>query len=171
MRILPLVSIEQILPTLAVLIGAGWILFNYFVGRTHRPRVQLHVSVERVAVDGLEYLIVKTELNNVGLARVKIDNGGCFVRIFAHKPLKRYEFVMDPKWEEQSIVDLFKDQHWVEPNGSLIDQQLVVIPDLADRFLRVLTHVESTKWLWRKVAWNSYAVVGRLGPVEVAEGN
>lgn len=64
------------------------------------------------------------------------------------------------KSAELAFFDLYKDQHWVEPNGLLIDQQLVAVPGLADRFLRVWAHVESPT-----VAWNAYAIAGHLAPI------
>jgi hypothetical protein len=57
---------SKVLTSLAIILGGGWVLFNYFAGRTHRPRLQLRVSGERVVRNGLEYLLVKTELSNVG---------------------------------------------------------------------------------------------------------
>jgi hypothetical protein len=67
---------------------------------------------------------------------------------------RRTEFVIEPNWEVLSAFDLFHDQQWVEPNGLLTDQQLIALPGLSARFLKVWAHVESTK-----VAWNAEAVV------------
>ena len=148
---------------LAVLIGGVWVLINYLRGRTHKPRLQLRVYAERAFRDGLEYLIIRNELRNVGLSRVKIVHDGCSVAVCAHRLPKKVESVMEPKWEEPAFFDLYKDQNWVEPNGLLLDQQLVAVPGLADRFLRVWAHVESAK-----VAWNAYAIAGHVAPIGLA---
>jgi hypothetical protein len=151
--------------TLAFLAGGSWALFNYAAGRIHRPRLRLSISVERVAEDGIEYLIVKTELNNVGLAKAVLISDGCCVKLDAHRPLRKFPFALEPEWEELTTLDVFKAQQWVEPSGALIDSQLIAVPGLKSRFLRVSSHVElKNKVLWSKhaVALNANAVAGRI---------
>jgi hypothetical protein len=145
------------LKALAVLLGGFWVLLNYYRGRIHTPHLQLRVFPERVLRDEEEYLMIKTELSNVGLSRVDVVNRGCIVTISAHRLPKKVDFVMEPKWEELANLDLYKSQEWVEPSGLLIDSQVVPLPGLADRFLRVWVHFETTA-----VALNSSAVVAPL---------
>jgi hypothetical protein len=109
-------TISKLLTDLAIVFGGGWVLYNYLTGRTHKSRVQLRVSGERIFRDGLEYLLVRTELSNVGLARVKLAKG-CTMTVYAHLLPRRTEFVIEPNWEVLSAFDLFHDQQWVEPNG------------------------------------------------------
>jgi len=61
---------------------------------------------------------------------------------------------MQPRWDPQGVFELFVDQQWVEPSGLLTDQQLVALPGLEARFLKVWAHVES-----KNVAWNAIAVI------------
>jgi hypothetical protein len=150
-------TISKLLTDLAIVFGGGWVLYNYLAGRTHRPRLQLRVSGERVLRDGQEYLIVKTELSNVGLARVELVNEGCATRVYADDQLEATEFVTEPNWIKLAAFDLFRDQKWVEPSGLLIDQQLIAVPGLNGKFLKVWAHVES-----KRVAWNAEAVVASL---------
>jgi hypothetical protein len=147
------------LKALAVLLGGFWVLLNYRRGRIHTPHLQLRVFAERVVRKEDEYLMIKTELSNVGLSRVDVVNEGCMVTIAGHRLPKKVEFVMEPRWEELANLDLYKDQGWVEPSGLLIDAQVVPLPGLADRFLRVWVHFETTT-----VALNSSAVVAPLPP-------
>jgi len=148
---------SKFLTSLAVLLGAGWVLFNYFAGRTHRPRLQLRVSGERVLRDGLEYLLVRAELSNVGLARVKLVNKGCVTTVFAHELPDPPPIVMKPKWRDPAEFDLFKDQQWVEPSGLLVDQQVIALPGLKTKFVKIWAHVES-----KRVAWNAESVIASL---------
>ena len=150
-------SVSKLLTDLAIVFGGGWVLYNFLVGRTHRSRVQLRVSGERILRDGHEYLLVKTDLSNVGLARVELVRDGCATRVYAHELPKAPKSVMKPRWEELPAFDLFRGQQWVEPSGLLTDQQLIAVPGLSDRFLKVWAHVESTK-----VAWNAEAVIAPL---------
>jgi hypothetical protein len=145
------------LKALAVLFGGLWVLLNYYRGRTHTPHLQLRVFAERVLREGDEYLMIKTELSNVGLSRVDVVNKGCIVTISGHRLPKKVEFVMEPRWEELANLDLYKNQEWVEPSGLLIDSQVVPLPGLARRFLRVWVHFETTT-----MALNSSAIVAPL---------
>lgn len=147
------------LKALAVVIGAAWVLMNYLRGRTHKPRLQLRVFAERVLRNKEEYLIVKTELSNVGLTRVDVRNDGCVITIYGHRLPKHLPIVMQPRWKELAHVDLYKDQKWVEPNGLLIDSNAVALPGLSDTFLKVWAHFEATT-----VALNATVVVPPLAP-------
>lgn len=139
---------------LAVAIGGWWVLFNYVRGRTHKSRLRLRVFAERAFLDAQEYLIITTELTNVGLSRVFVSTG-CHATVYADELLPRkLGIVMPPKWEELKSITLYEGQKWIEPNGLLNDQKLVAVPALADRFLKVWVHFESPA-----VGLNAYVVV------------
>ena len=150
-------TISKLLTDLAIVFGGGWVLYNYLAGRTHRARVQLRVSGERILRDGREYLLVKTDLSNVGLARVELVGDGCATTVYAHELPTAPKSVLEPEWQELPAFDLFRGQQWVEPSGLLTDQQLIAVPGLSGRFLKVWAHVES-----EKVAWNAEAVIAPL---------
>ncbi|HYM78336.1 MAG TPA: hypothetical protein VE377_20350 [Candidatus Dormibacteraeota bacterium] len=143
---------------LAAAAGGFWVVLNYFRGRTHKPRLQLRVAADRVPLDGVEYLIVKAELENVGLARVQLKHGGSHVTIFADETPRVVPFAWGSSWKQiEKRFPLLEDQQWVEPSSLVNDQILIAVPRFADRFIRVLAHAES-----EEVAWNAWYVVGRL---------
>ena len=157
--------VARLVTTFAILVGGSWALFNYVEGRIHRPRLRLSVSAERVGEDGIEYLIVKTMLDNVGIAKVELISDGCCVKLYAHCPLRKFPSPMEPDWEELTTLNLFKDQQWVEPSGILIDSQLIAVPGTKSRLLRVSSHVElqnKVAWGRHTVALNANAVTGRI---------
>jgi len=93
-------------------------------GRTHKQRLRLRVFANRMAGDELEYLTVRTELENVGLARVRIFPGPSIIKTFADQIPGRVTIPWVPAWEEltQSELVEYLDQrgpkpkeHWVEP--------------------------------------------------------
>ena len=138
-------------------VGGGWVLYNYRRSRTHKSRLQLRVSAERVMRERREYLLIKTELSNVGLARVNLVNKGCALRVFAGQVPTRVESAMEPKWRRLETFDVFLDQHWEEPSGLLVDHQVVALPNVSGEFLKVWAHVESAD-----VAWNANVVIAPL---------
>ena len=148
-------SLDIAIKALAAAAGAFWVILNYVRGRTHRPRLRLRVDADRVFHDGVEYLVVKTELENVGLARVRIQHQGSIVTIYADQTPRGIEFAWGSEWEELGTFDLLRDQEWVEPSGLLTDQLLIALPGLASRFIKVWAHARS-----EKVAWNASKVVG-----------
>jgi hypothetical protein len=151
--------IDAVTKVLAVLIGACWVLFNYYRGRTHKDRLRLSVSAERAFFGGLEYLIIKTELTNVGLSKVDVALG-CHLTIYVHLLPKKMESITEPRWNELRTIDLFGGQSWIEPNGLMMDQQLVAVPGVANRFLRVWAHFEAPE-----VGLNAY-FVARPNPAQ-----
>jgi hypothetical protein len=146
---------------LGALIAGLWVLMLYIRGRMHQPRLRLRVSVDRVPLDEIEYLIVKAELENVGLTRVEVMHGGSNVTIYADQVPKGIEFAWGSEWAQLGDrFELLKDQRWVEPSALITDQLLIGLPGQADRFIKVWAHVES-----QEVAWNASAVVGRVTEV------
>ena len=149
----------------ATLAGGLWVLMNYLRGRTHRPRLQLRVTADRIFRNDTEYLIVKAELENVGLARVEIMQKGCHVTIVSDDTPRPVPFLWGSDWKrideslplfEGQTEDRFpvlKDQNFVEPSSLVNDQILIAVPNVSDRFIRVLAHAES-----EEVAWNAIFV-------------
>ena len=151
--------LDATVKTLAAIAGALWVLMNYLRGRTHKPRLRLSVAADRVPLDGVEYLIIKAELENVGLSRVPIKHSGTHVTIFADKTPRGVPFPWGADWEKiEGRFPLLEDHEYLEPSSRVNDQQLIAVPGLADRFIRVLARAESEK----NVAWNAIFVVGRM---------
>ena len=145
------------LKELAILLGGCWVLMNYFRGRTHKALLQLRVVAERASREKDEFLILKTELNNVGQSKVELNHDGCAVTIFVQQPFERSESVWELSWKRLKTLRLYQDQQFVEPNGLLIDTHVVLLPALASNFLRVQARFESTTMVLR-----SFAVVAPL---------
>ena len=152
-------KLDLAIKIIATIVAALWALMNYVRGRTHQPRLRLRVSADRIPLDGLEYLIVKAELENVGQARVKIKREGSHVTIFSDDTPQGVPFAWGSGWNQiEDRFSLLEDQQWVEPSSLVNDQILIAVPGLDTRFIRVLAHAES-----EEVAWNASTIVGRVG--------
>ena len=156
----------------ATVVGAAWVFTNYVRGRTHKPRLRLRVSADRISRDGGEYLIVKAELENVGLARVEVKHQGCHVTIFVDDIPRPAPFLWGSGWkrvdeslpllngQKEDRFALLEDQNFVEPSSLVNDQILIAVPNVTERFIRVLAHAES-----EEVGWTAIAV---LSPQDAA---
>jgi hypothetical protein len=142
------------LQNLAVIVGGIWIGINYVLGRTHKNRVRLRVFAKRRSRNGDDFLVLKTELKNVGLSRVKVKHAGCSLTICVQLPYEQTEDVWELPWRELAPLELYKSQNFVEPNGLLIDTHVALLPRFPGSFVRVQARFESTQ-----VVLRSYAVV------------
>jgi hypothetical protein len=155
---------QKIVATAAYFAGACWVLWNYW--QTHTARVQFRISGQRMMRNGLEHLVIRAELSNVGLARVKLAPRRCAVDVYAHRLPRTVPMVMRPRWEKPiATLALFetKQRLYMEPNGLVTDELLVALPKLNERFLRIDGYVESHNVPWRRnVAWRSRVVLQPL---------
>jgi hypothetical protein len=143
---------------MATIVVGAWVWFKHLQGRVYRPRLRLRTTAKRLARGSREYLFIRSELENVGLARVKIAHDGCIGRIYAHQLPRVVAQPLEPRWQRLISVDLFAGCDWVEPCGLVVHQQMIALPAVPDRFLMVWTHVES-----KKVAWNARVIVAGPG--------
>jgi len=97
---------------------------------------------------------MQCELENVGLARVKLIHDGCIGKIYSSRLPRQIAGILEPRWEKLLSVDLLNGHDWVEPGGLITSQQIVVLPAMTDKFLQIWAHIES-----KKVAWNASLVV------------
>jgi len=140
---------------LALIGGAIWGVYVYRRNRTHKHRLRLRVTAERVDHEGMEYLVIRTELENVGLERVTIDANACGVTIFADQTPAGIDFVWEPDWGELGTFDLLKHVKYLEPSSLVNDQVLVAVPGVGNRFLQVRAHAQSESVAWDAIAMTS----------------
>jgi hypothetical protein len=149
-------TLGKAIAALATVVLGAWVWFKHLQGRVYRPRLRLNTKAERLSCGAFEYLFVRCELENVGLARVKIAHDGCIGRIYAHQLPRIVARPLEPRWQKLISIDLFAGCDWVEPRGLVVHEQMIALPPAADQFLKVWTHVES-----KKVAWNASVIVSR----------
>jgi hypothetical protein len=59
--------------SVALIAGAVWAYFKFAKGRTFRERLITNVSGRFVLIDGSVFLVVTTQIKNVGLSRIAFD--------------------------------------------------------------------------------------------------
>lgn len=116
-------SAEKVLKVLAYIVGGIWVYFNYFKGRTHKPRLEVNVSLTRVDIQKPGLLRIIAKAKNVGLSQVQIIEKGTAVVIAGRDATSA---LVD--WTDLKTQSVFTDRHrWIEPGVTIEDQLLVLI--------------------------------------------
>lgn len=146
--------LKNIATLIAVAAGGIWAYFNFFKGRTYRPRLELKVSGKLLSQNGANYLVVTAQLKNVGLSDVKIDQQGSALRLFAYEVGERTSKARSVEKSRLITLPVFEAHGWVEPGELIEEQRLVAIPDLAFIALQITFRLVSNK-----IDWNSVAII------------
>lgn len=147
-----LALVEQVLKVLAYLVGGAWVYFNYFRGRTHRPRLETRVACEQLSVAAPVLLRVTASAKNAGLSKVDLTDQGSGAVIHG------YELTTGTWKTLQAYSILTKEHQWIEPGETILDEILVRLDAAYPAFL-VELWLNSTS----KVTWVAKTIVG---PVE-----
>jgi hypothetical protein len=149
--------LQNVVTIIAIAAGGVWGYFNFFKGRTYRPRLEPKVSGKLISQKGVHYLIVTAQLKNVGLSEVKIDQEGSGLRVFAYDVVEHTSKARSVQQSRLITLPIFKDHGWIEPGELIEDQRLVVIPDIEYVALQM-----SLRLVSNKIAWNSAAIIDPL---------
>lgn len=146
---------------LAIFGGAAWAYFNFFKGRTYRPRLEPTLSGKFISKDGANYLVTTAQLKNVGLSRVKIKQEGSALQIFSYQITAHVSKVHELKQEYLAIFSAFEAHGWIEPNEVIEDQRFLVMPGDNSAAIRLELRVVSDG-----IEWNSATIVEPILNVE-----
>jgi len=128
---------------LAFIAGGIWAYFKFRKGRTFQESLVPLVSGRFAFIDGAAYLVVTTEVKNVGLSKIEFDKVGCALIVFEYTPktLPEIHTVTDKRLTSFDVFD--ENDRRIEPNEVITQQILVAIPgsvQLAYRLkLRILS--------------------------------
>ena len=133
---------EKIAKLAGYFIGGAWVYFNYFKGRTYRPRLEAKVTGELSRQSTPNLVRATIELKNVGLGKVDIGKRGTALRILA------FDAAADGNWRHIKTLRILKHHAWVEPD-ELIEEQALWPMDLKDvPAVRLEVIVTGVKTMW-----------------------
>ena len=129
---------------LGAIVAGIWAYFNYFRGRTFRPRLEPQVSARLVSNSNVSYLSVTYSIKNVGLSKVDLKRKGTALVVQLPDLSQAVQFLGQVRWRPEGAFDVFESHKWIEP-GELIQEQLVLLAIPADKhnYLRVDLRVVS----------------------------
>jgi hypothetical protein len=147
---------KDIAEVIAIVVGGIWTYFNYFRGRTYRPRLECSLKINLVKDHSKSFLDVTANLKNVGLSRVKIKQEGTGVLIYALQPQLNPSVPVLSHWNsDYRVFEVFKDHGWVEPGEPISQPLLVQLPHEPALAYRVVLKLNSGQ-IW----WTAEEIVG-----------
>jgi hypothetical protein len=166
---LTLEDIEHLLTSLGILAAGVWAYFNYFRGRTYRPRLEPKVTATVTAQCDACYLAITTSVKNVGLSKVDITQEGTVLTVSAAPPPALVKQAQEFEWIELRYLETLTDHEWIEPGEQIDEQRIVAIPAnhyLAFRVEVRLVSKKGTTWSAGAIATREIATTERTGELQ-----
>jgi hypothetical protein len=114
---------ESALTGLGILAAGAWAYFNFFRGRTYTPRLRLRVNGDVLYGRKVRCILITTEVENLGLSKVTIDQIGTGIRILGHRDASELEEV-----EHIDTLPIFEEHEWIEPKEVIEGESLAEMP-------------------------------------------
>ena len=144
-------SADDVLKSVAVIVGGAWTYLNYVRGRTFRKRLEVEITGSIFQDEGLSFFSGRCHLKNVGLAQTKIIEVGTGVSIYALRLVELEDGTRKTSKEEIVVLPLFEKHGWVEPGESISDPFVAVLPERKGRLLgvRTVVMISNGKIVWQ----------------------
>lgn len=138
--------IEKLFKLAAYVIGGLWVYFNYFKGRTYRPRLETKITGALIKKGSSDFVNINAQIKNVGLSKVDIEQEGTALRLLIYNPDRQ-----DDPWDHQITISILSAHQWIEPGEAVEEPILLPLPSnvLA---VRAEVIIVSTKTMWETAA-------------------
>ncbi len=112
---------EKVLKVIAYLVGATWVYFNYFQGRTYKPRLEVKLSGVNLDPKHPNLAKITAQVKNVGLSKCELLDKGTGLRLQGYDATKKVDH-----WIQLGTYSILtKNNRWIEP-GVTIEEQLLL---------------------------------------------
>lgn len=128
----------------AFIAGGWWAYFKFIKGRTFKESLVPAVSGRFVSIDDVQYLIVATQIKNVGLSKIEFNREGSALIIFEYNTSSETEIhtVVDNKLGAFDVLN--EKDKYIEPNEIIDDQRFIAIPGPLKIAYRLEIQIAST---------------------------
>jgi hypothetical protein len=132
--------LQKLMASIALVVGALWVLMNYDRNRTHIPRLQVEVKAGIIKRENRQYLLVTCQAKNVGLSSIELtkpQNDGVG-RAGSALRVRRFDQWAGPRivevpWEKEDEASLFfaifTNHDTIEPGLTVSEQKLIYLPE------------------------------------------
>jgi hypothetical protein len=143
-------SFRSVTQGLAFIAGGIWAYFKFVKGRTFQESLTPVVAGKFVSIDGEVFLVVTTQIKNVGLSKITFNQTGSALIIFEYTPTPSPEIhtVADSRL---TSFDVFAQKdRYIEPNEIIEGQRLIAIPKSVSLAYRLeLEIVSASGYTWQ----------------------
>ena len=125
-------TFANVTQSLALIAGGVWAYFKFVKGRTFRDRLTPTVSGRCVSIDGSRFLIVTTQLQNVGLSRIAFDQEVSSLVVFEYVRSEAEE-ILSVNNSRLTSFKVFGDKdRYLEPNEVTERKTLIALPGVSN---------------------------------------
>ena len=149
--------IQSAVTTIAIVLGGLWTYFRFFRGRTFHPRINLSIAGSTLTKESTVYVKVSIKIENTGNAVVHIDQDRTYIAIYNEHGQPGFG-------ERVDVFRILRNCNMVEPQESVVDEQLSRLDTNPDVALRLVFHVQSKRYL----SWQGFRVSRWVSSVIVA---
>lgn len=162
--------IQSFLTSLAICIGGIWAYLNFIKGRLYHSKLELSILLELNRLDSELYLLVTSDIKNVGLGRVNVSAESSALIIAAVKQSGSSLKASSTESEEIGFFDVFRRDEFIESGESIREQQVIGLSDYGNvAFRATLRVVGRNHWIGtRQYEWGESATLFTKGPVLIS---
>lgn len=133
---------------LAYLVGAAWVYYNDYRGRTYRARLEAKLSGAKLGPDPLPLAKITAQVKNVSLAKCTLLDYGSGLRVQGYDTTK----LVDHWVRLGTYTILTKNNQWIEPGVTIEEQILLPIDPGKYAAYRADLILDSGKVRWKMAA-------------------
>jgi hypothetical protein len=135
---------------LAFIAGGVWAYFKFVKERTFEERLAPFVDGRLAVIDGKVFLVITTQIKNVGLSQITFDKRVSALKVFEYAPTEDSEVVIVADKRLTSFPAFAEKDRCLEPNETIQTQQLIAIPGSLKLAYRLELEVISLRGcIWR----------------------
>jgi hypothetical protein len=119
---------EHLFTCIGIVAAGIWAYYNYFRGRTYRPRLEPKLSATLMGGRSHSYLAIGVIVKNVGLSKVDIKQSGTVITVFAGTVPDNLTRARELDWSEIRLLTVLSDHAWIEPGEEIEERYLLALP-------------------------------------------
>lgn len=139
--------LKNIFEIFAIIAGGLWAYFHYFKGRVYKLRVEPKVFGEIISTNNSNYLLITTQIKNVGVSKFEIEQKGTAIRICSWD-------LGSSNWKHLKTLSIFEAHRWIE-SGELIEEQKLV-PVQVNAYVAFLLEIRVVS---KGLEWNANKII------------
>lgn len=137
--------------TIAVIVGGGWAIFRFRVGREFKESLIPVVSGKLVVIDNQSYLLINTQIKNVGQSKIEFLPNASTLKLWEYKKIPTANVITVPDQKIAQFDPLEEGDRYIEPNEIIEGTKLISFPNIPDVGLRLELQIISANnnYTWR----------------------